>query len=37
MFSSPFIYKDVPDEEIWSFTLTGFARTGVVVDNEGLM
>ena len=38
-FASPFIYKNEPStgDELWAFTLTGFARSGVVVDGEGRM
>jgi len=47
MFASPFIYKagvgqskalqqDMSDE-LWSFTLTGYARSGVVTDADGKM
>mmetsp|Transcript_37225 Transcript_37225/g.48132 ORF Transcript_37225/g.48132 Transcript_37225/m.48132 type:complete len:995 (-) Transcript_37225:640-3624(-) len=37
MFTSPFIYKSIPDSELWSFTITGNVRSGVVVDAEGRM
>jgi hypothetical protein len=37
MFNTPFIYRSTPDSELWSFTLTGNVRSGVVVDGEGRM
>ena len=37
MFASPFAPKVPPEQELWSFTITGSVRTGVVVDSDGDM
>ena len=37
MFASPFAPKVAPEGELWSFTITGTVRTGVVMDADNKM